>query len=208
MVVNIIDFILHADKYLQIIIENYGIVTYAILFLIIFCETAFVFTPFLPGDSLIFVAGAFASRGSLNVLLLFLLLCIAAVLGDTINYWIGYHFGLRILRNNRFVNPEYLMKTEEFYHNHGGKTIIYARFIPIIRTFAPFVAGIGRMPYSRFLSFNVIGGIAWVALALFGGYFFGQIPWVEENMTYVIFAIILVSLIPAVWEYFKNRKRR
>lgn len=205
MVVNPIDFILHIDTYLQLIIESYGLLTYAILFLIVFCETGLVFTPFLPGDSLLFVAGAFAARDSLNIFLLLIVMIIAAVLGDTVNYWIGYKFGEGILRRNHFINPNYVRKTEEFYAKHGGKTIIYSRFVPIVRTFAPFIAGIGQMQYGKFLSFNIIGGISWVLVFLLGGYFFGQIPIIEKNLTYVIFAIIIISFIPPILEYFKSR---
>lgn len=204
---NAVDFILHIDKYLALIIQNYGILTYLLLFLVIFLETGLVITPFLPGDSLIFVAGAFAAKGALNVIVLFVILCIAAVVGDTVNYWIGNYFGERVFANNRFFKREYLEKTKEFYAKHGGKTIIYARYIPIIRTFAPFVAGIGKMNYFRFLSFNVVGGITWVALFVFGGYFFGGIPIIEENLTIVVFIIIFLSIIPPFIEYLRHKRK-
>jgi membrane-associated protein len=207
----IIDFILHLDKHLSIIIQNYGTWTYALLFLIIFMETGFVVTPFLPGDSLLFAAGTFASPalGSpLNVWLLFLLLIIAAITGDTVNYWIGHYIGPKAFSGEiRFLKKEYLDRTHEFYERHGGKTIFLARFIPIIRTFAPFVAGVGQMNYGYFLTYNVVGGITWVSIFLFGGYFFGTLPFVQENFTFVVLAIIFISVLPAVFEALKERKR-
>lgn len=205
LITGIIDFILNVDKYLSIIIENYGLLTYLLLFAVIFIETGLVIMPFLPGDSLIFVAGTFAAQGVLNVLLLFVILCAAAILGDTANYWIGTYFGKKIERS-RVIKKEYIEKTNHFYEKYGGKTIILARFVPIVRTFAPFVAGIGKMKYSKFLSFNVIGGIAWVALFLFAGYFFGKIQLIRENLTIAILIIIFVSLIPPIVEYFRVRK--
>jgi len=203
---NPIDFILHIDKHLSTIISNYGIFSYLILFLIIFAETGFVITPFLPGDSLIFVAGAFAAKGSFNILLLFFILALAAILGDTLNYWLGSYFGEKVFTKSRFFKKDYLDRTNAFYQKHGGKTIILARFVPIVRTFAPFVAGVGKMDYLKFLSFNVVGGIIWVALFAFGGYYFGMIPFVEENLTIVIFVIIFLSIIPSVIEFFKARR--
>src|SRR3989344_3379687 len=201
-----IDFVLHVDKYLTLIIQQYGILTYAILFLIIFLETGLVITPFLPGDSLLFVAGTLAGAGALNVVFLFVLLSIAAIIGDTVNYWIGHHVGKRIIQH-KWVNKEYIHRTKEFFHKHGGKTIILARFIPIIRTFAPFVAGVGAMRYPKFLAFNIVGGIALVALFVFAGYYFGGIPVVKENLTIVIMIIIVASFIPAVIEYLRHRRR-
>lgn len=203
---NVIDFVLHIDVHLAEIISNYGTSTYIILFLIIFAETGFVVTPFLPGDSLLFAAGAFSALGSLNLYLLLLLLIISAFLGDTVNYWIGHFFGQKIVDNPKipFVNQEHIDKTQEFYEKHGGKTIILARFIPIIRTFAPFVAGVGKMHYSKFISFNLIGGIAWVSLFTSVGYFFGNIPQVQHNFTYVVLAIILISVIPILVEFIKK----
>jgi membrane-associated protein len=204
----LIDFVLHLDKHLNTVIQNFGIWTYLILFLIIFMETGLVVTPFLPGDSLLFAAGAFAALGSLNVVVLFLLLAGAAILGDTVNYWIGHFIGPRAFSGNiRFLKKEYLDRTHAFYEKHGGKTIILARFIPIIRTFAPFVAGIGAMTYSRFILYNVVGGVAWVALFVFGGYFFGNLPMVKDNFTLVILAIILISVMPGVIEFLRERAR-
>jgi len=203
----LIDFILHMDEHLATIISQYGTWTYAILFLIIFMETGFVVTPFLPGDSLLFAAGSFAALEALNPWMLFVLLGIAAVLGDTINYWIGHYIGDRAFSGNiRWLKKEYMDRTHDFYEKHGGKTIILARFVPIIRTFAPFVAGVGKMSYGYFISYNIIGGIAWVALFTFTGYFFGNLPFVQKNFELVIFAIIFISLLPPVFEYFKARK--
>ena len=201
------DFILHIDVHLDGIIRNYGAWTYAILFLIIFAETGFVVTPLLPGDSLLFAAGAFAARGSLEPALLFALLSVAAVAGDAVNYSVGRYLGPRAQKGIRFVKQEYLDRTHAFYERHGGKTIVIARFMPIIRTFAPFVAGVGAMGYRRFAVFNISGGVAWIATFVFAGYFFGNIPAVEENFTFVIFAIILVSIMPAIIEYLRQRLR-
>lgn len=202
-----IDFVLHLDEYLNVIIANYGGWTYGILFLIIFLETGLVVTPFLPGDSLLFAAGSFAALGSLNPVYLFLLLSVAAVVGDTVNYSIGAYIGPRAFSGEiRFFKKEHLDRTHDFYEKHGGKTIILARFIPIIRTFAPFVAGVGSMTYGKFISFNVIGGISWVAIFTFVGYFFGNLPVVRNHFEIVIFAIIAISLVPAVYEFFKARQ--
>ena len=202
-----IDFILHMDVYLSDIISNYGAWTYGILFFVIFIETGFVVTPFLPGDSLLFAAGTFAALGALNPLYLFLLLSVAAVIGDTVNYSIGAYIGPRAFSGEiKFLKREHLDKTQAFYEKHGGKTIILARFIPIIRTFAPFVAGIGTMKYSKFILYNVVGGISWVAIFISLGYFFGNIPFVQKNFELVIFAIIFISFIPPVLEVFKARK--
>jgi membrane-associated protein len=202
----LIDFILHLDVHLNSIIQNFGIWTYLILFLIIFLETGVVITPFLPGDSLLFAAGSFAALGSLNVFVLFLVLSLAAILGDTLNYWIGHYIGPRAFSGNiRFLKKEYLDRTHEFYERHGGKTIILARFIPIIRTFAPFVAGIGAMDYPRFLFFNVAGALLWVSLFTFGGYFFGNLPFVQDNFTLVILAIIVISVLPGVFEFLRDK---
>jgi membrane-associated protein len=204
---NLIDFILHVDVHLGEIIRDYDTWTYGILFLIIFLETGFVVTPFLPGDSLLFAAGSFAARGDLNPVYLFILLSIAAVVGDTINYSIGAYIGPRAFSGEiKFLKKEHLDRTSEFYDKHGGKTIILARFIPIIRTFAPFVAGIGTMTYSHFILYNVIGGISWVAIFIFGGYYFGNLPFVRDNFEIVIFTIIFISFIPPVLEFFKARK--
>ena len=206
----IIDFIIHLDTHLSDLIQTYGLWTYLILFVVIFCETGLVVTPFLPGDSLIFAAGTFAARGDLKVGWLFLVLAAAAVIGDTVNYWIGKIIGPKIFHKEktRFFKKEYLDRTHEFYEKYGAETIIIARFVPIIRTFAPFVAGIGRMTYLKFISYNVIGGVGWVAIFTFGGYFFGNIPFVKNNFSIVIIAIILISLVPAVLEFLKHRKKR
>lgn len=203
-----IDIILHIDKYLIDLADLYGVWIYAILFLIIFLETGIVITPFLPGDSLIFAAGALSSLGIFNIFLLFFLLSIAAILGDTVNYWIGHLFGRKLLMAHtekpRFIKKKYLDKTIGFYNNHGGKTIILARFIPIIRTFAPFVAGLVKMPYHRFLIYNISGGIIWVGLFSISGFLFGNIPFVQKNFSIVILAVIFISLIPFIIEYLKN----
>jgi len=205
----LIDFILHLDIHLSELIQSYGTWTYGILFLIVFLETGFVVTPFLPGDSLIFAAGTFAARGDLNVLTIFVLLSVAAVLGDTVNYWIGKIVGPKVFHKekSRLFKKEYLDRTHAFYEKYGAETIIIARFVPIIRTFAPFVAGIGRMSYGKFLSYNVVGGIGWVAVFTFGGYFFGNIAFVRKNFSLVILAIIIISVIPVVVEFFKHRRK-
>ncbi|GIV96458.1 MAG: membrane protein [Herpetosiphonaceae bacterium] len=205
-----VDLFLHLDKHLDGIIRQYGLWTYLILFLIIFAETGLVITPFLPGDSLLFAVGAFAARGSFDVMLVFILLSIAAIVGDTVNYWIGYTIGPKIFHkeNVRFLNKKHLDRTHEFYEKHGGKTIIIARFIPIIRTFAPFVAGIGRMTYGRFISYNVIGGLLWISIFVFGGYFFGNIQFVKERFSLVIVAIIVISVMPMIIELIRARRER
>lgn len=204
----LVDFILHIDVHLDTIIQSYGTWTYGLVFLIVFCETGLVVTPFLPGDSLLFALGAFSARGSLDVWLVILLLSVAAILGDTVNYWIGAKVGPAVFHreNVRFLNRRHLDRTHEFYERHGGKTIIIARFVPIIRTFAPFVAGIGKMSYGRFLAYNVIGGIAWVLIFVLGGYFFGNLPVVKRNFTFVIAAIIVISVMPAVVELVRQRR--
>jgi len=203
----LIDFIIHIDKHLAEIIQSYGLLTYAILFLIIFVETGVVVMPLLPGDSLIFVAGAFAAQGLLNVAVLWLILVAAAIIGDSVNYWIGNSFGKVILRK-KVIKEEYLEKTNKFYERHGGKTIIFARFVPIVRTIAPFVAGLGKMNYSRFLAYNVIGGLAWVTLFLFAGFFFGAIPIIKNNLSTVIFIIIFISILPPIIEYVREKRRK
>ncbi|HUM01473.1 MAG TPA: DedA family protein [Thermoanaerobaculia bacterium] len=203
----LLDFFLHLDRHLSEVIRDYGTWTYLVLFLIVFCETGLVVTPFLPGDSLLFAAGTFAALGSLSPWVLFAALSAAAVLGDTVNYWIGKKIGPRAFSGTvRFLKQEHLRKTESFYERHGRKTIILARFVPIIRTFAPFVAGVGSMNYPVFLAYNVIGGVAWVALCVFSGYFFGNIPVVQRNFSIVIIAIILISTLPILWEAWKARK--
>jgi membrane-associated protein len=207
----LIDLFLHLDEHLSVIIQNYGTLTYLLLFAVIFMETGLVVTPFLPGDSLLFAAGTFASPalGSvLNIWVLFVLLFAAAFLGDTANYWIGHFIGPKAFSGkNRFLKKEYLDKTHAFYEKHGGKTIILARFVPIVRTFAPFVAGVGKMSYGHFISYNVIGGFLWVSLFLFGGYFFGNLPFVEQNFSVVVIAIVLISVMPAVIEVVRDRRR-
>lgn len=204
------DIFMHLDKHLGAVIQAYGTWTYLILFLIIFCETGLVITPILPGDSLLFAAGAFAAIGALEVMWLFILLSIAAIAGDTVNYGIGSFMGPKVFHkeNVRFLNREYLDRTHQFYERHGGKTIIIARFMPIIRTFAPFVAGLGKMTYVRFISYNVVGGIVWIAAFIFGGYYFGNIPMVKRNFTLVILAIILLSILPGIIEFVRHRFRK
>lgn len=206
---DLIDLFLHLDKHLNEIILQYGALTYLILFLIIFAETGLVVTPFLPGDSLLFAAGTFAATGSLDPFILFLLLCGAAIIGDSVNYAFGKYVGPKIFEKNKikFLKKEHLDRTHAFYEKHGGKTIIIARFIPIIRTFAPFVAGIGSMTYGKFIAYNVIGGIIWVGIFVFGGYFFGNLPFVRNNFSIVIVAIIVISVIPGVVEFLRHRKK-
>lgn len=203
---SLVDIFLHLDTYLDEVIRTYGVWTYALLFIIIFMETGLVVTPFLPGDSLLFAAGTFAAIGSLNVWLLWLLVFFAAVLGDTVNYWFGNKVGPRAFEGNvRFLKQEYLDRTQRFYDKHGGKTIVLARFVPIVRTFAPFVAGVGTMKYRRFLTYNVIGAFLWTALFISLGYFFGNIPFVQENFELVVVGIILVSVVPMVIEFVRGR---
>jgi len=199
---------MHIDKYLGIIINNFGYFSYAILFLIIFLETGLVLTPFLPGDSLIFISGAFAGRGDFNIFFLWILFSVASILGDSLNYFIGNYFGEKLFSKSKLFKKEYMDKTKQFYVNHGGKTIILARFVPIVRTFAPFVAGIGKMDYKRFLGYNIIGGLLWVSLFLFTGYYFGKIPWVEENLSLMIILIVFLSIIPVIIEYLRSRKKK
>jgi len=211
LIAKLIDIVMHLDVHLNALIVTYQLWTYLILFLVIFCETGLVVTPFLPGDSLLFATGALAATpGSpLRVHWLFLVLAAAAILGDTVNYWIGHAVGPKIFSQKkvRFLKKEHLEKTHAFYERYGGITIVLARFIPIIRTFAPFVAGIGRMTYWRFISYNVIGGIAWVAIFVFGGYFFGNLPVVRKNFTVVIVAIIFISVLPGLIEYLRQRRK-
>ena len=206
----VLEFVLHLDKHLGALIQQYGLWTYAILFVVIFVETGLVVMPFLPGDSLLFAAGTFAAIGSFKVGWLILALSAAAVLGDTVNYWIGHHVGPKVFSREkaRFFKKEYLDRTHAFYEKHGGKTIIIARFVPIIRTFAPFVAGIGRMSYVRFLAFNVIGGVGWVVLFIGAGYWFGNIPFVKNNFSIAIMAIIAISVVPIAVEYLRHRKKK
>ena len=203
----IISSILHVDEYLVNIINLFGPFTYIILFLIIFAETGFVITPFLPGDSLIFAVGTLAGGSYLNIVITYLTLLIAAILGDTVNYWVGHHLGSRVFtkENSRIFNKAYLEKTNEFYRKHGGKTIILARFVPIVRTFAPFVAGVGKMHYGIFLSYNIVGGFIWVTSLTFAGYFFGQIPLIKNNFEYVVMGIVFISILPILTELIKHK---
>jgi len=203
----LVDLFLNLDEHLASVISQYGAWTYGILFVVIFMETGFVVTPFLPGDSLLFAAGTFAAIGSLNIWYLAGLLMFAAVLGDTVNYSIGHYLGERAY-NIKWIKKEYLDKTHAFFEKHGGKTIFLARFVPIVRTFAPFVAGIGKMSYGYFISYNFFGGIVWVALFTFAGFFFGNIPFVKKNFEFVIIAIILISILPMVYEWLKARREK
>ncbi|WP_276374373.1 DedA family protein [Chryseolinea sp. H1M3-3] len=211
LIKSLIDFILHIDQHLVEIVSNYKTWTYLILFLIIFAETGLVVTPFLPGDSLLFAAGAIIAKpeSNLNIVLACVLLVVAAILGDLVNYHVGKYIGPKAFSGKyKLLKKEYLERTQQFYYKHGGKTIIYARFIPIIRTFAPFVAGIGTMSYLRFATYNVVGGVTWVISFLLLGYFFGSIPIIKDNFTYVIFGIILVSILPPIIEVLRNRKKK
>lgn len=204
----LMDFILHIDVHLQQLCATYGVWVYAILFAIIFCETGLVILPLLPGDSLLFAVGSMAALGALDITTSIALLIVAAILGDAVNYSIGHKLGAKVFDREKsfFFKKEHLLKTQAFYDKHGGKTIIIARFMPIIRTFAPFVAGVGRMNYSRFAMFNVVGAILWVSVFNIAGFFFGNIPAVRKNFTLVIFAIIVISILPGVIEYLRHRK--
>jgi len=201
------DIFINLDKHISLLLQTFGIWTYLVVFLIIFCETGLVVTPILPGDSLLFGLGTFAARGDLDVVSLLILLTIAAIAGDTVNYAIGQYIGPKIFTQNdsRFFKKEYLDRTHQFYEKYGGITIIIARFVPIIRTFAPFVAGIGSMTYWRFLSYNIIGGISWIVIFIMGGYYFGNLPFVKRNFTFVIIAIISISVLPGIIEYIRHR---
>jgi membrane-associated protein len=209
MLLNFIDIFIHLDQHLSLLIQSFGGWAYLIVFLVIFCETGLVVTPILPGDSLLFGLGAIAAMGALKVEWLFVMLSIAAIAGDTVNYMIGHYVGPKVFarESGRFFKKEYLERTHRFYEKYGGKTIIIARFVPIIRTFAPFVAGIGSMTYSRFIVYNIVGGISWIALFIFGGYYFGNLSIVKRNFTLVIFAIILISILPGVIEYVRQRRQ-
>lgn len=201
---DLVQIFLHLDKYLSQVISQYGILTYGLLFLIIFMETGFVVTPFLPGDSLLFAAGALSAIGALDIWLLYILLLAAAVLGDTVNYWVGHFFGARIT----FIRKEYLEKTQKFYDKYGNSTIVIARFIPIARTFAPFVAGVAKMTYGHFIIYNIIGGTVWVSLFTWGGYFFGNLPFVKTNFHYVVLVIILLSITPIIVEWLAYARKK
>lgn len=207
IITTVFEFILHIDKHLGEIISNYGALSYLILFLIVFAETGLVFVPFLPGDSLLFAAGAFAALGSFNIFAILFLLWIAAFLGDTANYWIGHFFGQKIIDNPKipFINQKHIDETQEFYKKHGGKTIFLARFVPIVRTFAPFVAGVGKMHYGKFIEYNATGGFVWVFGFTLLGYFFGNIPFVKNNFSLVVLAIIGLSVLPMIYEFVKAK---
>lgn len=206
---NLFDFLLHIDQYLLAIVSNLGLFSYLFLFFIIFAETGLVIAPFLPGDSLLFAVGTLAGGGHLNILILLPTLIAAAILGDSLNYWIGHRLGARVFarKNSKIFKPQYLKQTEDFYAKYGGKTIILARFVPLVRTFAPFVAGVGRMRYSVFLTYNIIGALMWVIGLTITGYVFGQIPVIKENFEYAILGIVFVSVLPAVIEVFKHKRK-
>lgn len=208
LLTQIIDILLHLDRYLAQFVTDHGIWVYLLLFLIVFAETGLVVTPFLPGDSLLFVAGTLAAAGGMDVGWLCATLSVAAILGDTVNYWVGKWFGARLFRDDaRWLKREYLDRTHQFYERHGGKTIILARFVPIVRTFAPFVAGMGRMTYLKFFAYNVIGGLIWVFSLVLAGFYFGNLPWVKANLTLVIIGIVIASIMPGIVEYLRHRRR-
>ncbi len=208
LIIFLFDLFLHLDEHLANIINAFGPFTYVILFGIVFAETGLVVAPFLPGDSLLFVAGTLSGAGHLNIVITYLSLLVAAILGDTVNYWIGHHIGPRVFskENSRIFKKAYLEKTREFYDKHGGKTIILARFLPILRTFAPFVAGVGKMHYRTFLLYNIVGGFLWVTLFTFAGYFFGGLPFIQHNFHYAVVVIIVISILPMVIEYIKYKR--
>ena len=208
LLTSFVDLVLNLDTHLLALTQEYGIWVYAILFLIIFAETGLVIAPFLPGDSLLFVVGALCGMGSLELGLLVPLLIVASFSGDNTNYWIGRLVGLRLIMrtNGRFLKKEHLDKTQAYYQKHGGKTILFARFLPIVRTFAPFVAGIGRMRYRLFVLFSAIGSVAWISFFTIGGYFFGNIPVIRDNLTVMVLIIIFISILPAIFEFFRQRK--
>jgi len=203
-----IDIVLHLDRHLVALVQEYGVLVYAILFAIIFSETGFVVTPFLPGDSLLFVAGAIAASGAMDVNLLAFTLAVAAIAGNMVNYGIGRWLGKRFFtdRGSRWLNPKHLEKAHAFYEHHGGKAVIISRFLPIVRTYIPFVAGLGAMDPGRFTAFNVVGAVLWVASLTYAGFFFGNIPWIKGNLTLIIVGIIAVSLVPVVWAWLKSRR--
>ena len=208
LIKKLIDIVLHVDEHLARLVPEYGPWIYALLFLIIFCETGLVVTPILPGDSLLFAIGALAGTHVLSLPVVLVLLSVAAILGDTVNYWIGHLIGPRVFKSNsRFLKRKHLEKTHEFYERYGGKTIIIARFVPIVRTFAPFVAGVGSMTYGKFMSYNIFGGLLWVILITMAGYFFGNLPIIQKNFELVILMIIFISILPGIIEYIRERKR-
>ena len=206
----LIDFVLHINVHLDELVRDYGAWVYAVLFVIVFCETGLVVTPILPGDSLLFAVGALCGLGTLDLLVSMLVLLVAAILGDTVNYWIGAWAGPQVFRkkNSRWLNPKHLERTHEFMERYGGKAVIIARFVPIVRTFVPFVAGVGRMSYGRFMMYNVVGAIAWVCCFVPAGYFFGNMPVVKNNFSLVILAIIVVSMLPGIIEFMRQRRAR
>jgi membrane-associated protein len=207
--IHLFQIFLHIDRYLGNVISEYGFWTYLILFIVVFCETGLVVTPFLPGDSLLFAAGSFAALGTLNPVILFIVIVSAAILGDNTNYWIGNFVGPRVFTEKvRFLKREYLEKTHKFYEKYGVKTVIIARFVPIVRTFAPFVAGIGKMTYRKFLPYDMSGAFLWVGTFVFAGYFFGTLPFVRNNFSYVVVVIILISITPILFELIRNRFKR
>lgn len=209
LISSLVDIFLHVDKNLAGLIAQYGALTYGLLFLIVFMETGLVVTPFLPGDSLLFAAGALAATGSFNIFLLYILMVSAAVFGDTVNYWIGDKLERKVFDGrSKFFKKEYLDQAEEFYAKHGGKAIVFARFVPIVRTFAPFVAGISKMHYGNFISFNIVGGVAWVTLFLLGGYAFGNLEFFKENFHYVVVMIIGISVVPILIEVGKRKRKK
>ncbi len=209
ILINLVSFILHIDVHLGEVISHYGIASYIILFAIIFAETGFVLTPFLPGDSLLFAAGTFSAIGSFNIWILLFVLWVAAFVGDTVNYWIGHYFGQKLIDHPKFpINQKHLQKTHQFYEQHGGKTIFLARFVPVVRTFAPFVAGLGKMDYRKFLSYNISGALVWVFSFTLLGYFFGNIPLVKANFSLVVIAIIILSVVPILSEIIKTKRSR
>jgi membrane-associated protein len=206
---NLIEIFLHLDVHLGELTAQYGTFTYAILFFVIFAETGFVFTPFLPGDSLLFAMGTLAALGSLNVYFCFFLVVAAALSGDNVNYWVGHFLGIKILKNNsgRFIKKEYLVKTGAYFEKYGGKTIIIARFVPIVRTFTPFTAGIGRMNYFKFISYSIAGALLWSGLLVFLGYYFGNLPFIKKNFSLAILVVILISILPAIIEIIRAKFR-
>jgi membrane-associated protein len=210
LITGFIDVVLHLDRHLQGLVANYGVWVYLILFAIIYCETGLVVTPFLPGDSLLFVAGAVAAGGAIDVHTLFAVLALASFSGDNTNYWIGRFVGPRLFRRSgsRLLNPAHLERTQQFYERHGGKTIVIARFVPIVRTFAPFVAGMGRMVYPRFLSYSFAGSILWIGSLTYAGYYFGNLPFVRQNLSFVIIGIVVLSLMPGLVEFIRSHSRR
>lgn len=207
-IVFLINFILKIDQYLELIIKDYGVLTYLVLFLIVFCETGLIVTPILPGDSLLFVAGAIASRGLLDIRLLILLIASAAILGDMVNYTVGRFFGDRLFKNeSRFLKKSYIDKTHILFEKYGNKAIVICRFVPIVRTFTPFLAGFGKMTYPKFMFYNVTGGIAWTLIFLLGGFYFGEIPIIKRSLTVTIFVIIILSVLPMIIEIIRARRK-